>query len=129
MSDWYPAGLEDDMRPRLFAAADRGEPIVLVTIVAADGGGPRGVGAHFPDHIGQGLEGSGAGGTSGADDRAARIAGLGWGEFAGAVESAASTVEDIVAELARTRTSERENRLIDSTSDSSMESKKKQGYF
>jgi len=47
MSDWYPAGLEDDMRPRLFAAADRGEPIVLVTIVAADGGGPRGVGAQM----------------------------------------------------------------------------------
>lgn len=47
MSDWYPAGLEDDMRPRLFAAADRGEPIALVTIVAAEGGGPRGVGAQM----------------------------------------------------------------------------------
>ena len=47
MSDWYPAGLEDDMRPRLFAAADRGEAIALVTIVAAEGGGPRGVGAQM----------------------------------------------------------------------------------
>lgn len=47
MSDWYPAGLEDDMRPRLFAAADRGEPVALVTIVAAEGGGPRGVGAQM----------------------------------------------------------------------------------
>lgn len=47
MSDWYIAGLEDDMRPRLFAAAERGEPVALVTIVAADGGGPRGVGAQM----------------------------------------------------------------------------------
>ena len=47
MSDWYTAGLEDDMRPRLFAAADRGEPVALVTIVAAEGGGPRGVGAQM----------------------------------------------------------------------------------
>ena len=47
MSDWYPAGIEDDMRPRLFAAADRGEPVALVTIVAAEGGGPRGVGAQM----------------------------------------------------------------------------------
>ncbi len=34
-----------------------------------------------------GGEGSGAGGTSAADDRTARIAGLGWGEFAGAVDA------------------------------------------
>lgn len=47
MSDWYTAGMEDDMRPRLFAAADRGEPVALVTIVAAEGGGPRGVGAQM----------------------------------------------------------------------------------
>lgn len=47
MSDWYPAGLEDDMRPRLFAAAARGEPVALVTIIAAEGGGPRGVGAQM----------------------------------------------------------------------------------
>ena len=47
MSDWYPAGLEDDMRPRLFAAADRNEPVALVTIIAAEGGGPRGVGAQM----------------------------------------------------------------------------------
>lgn len=47
MSDWYTAGLEDDMRPRMFAAADRGEPFALVTITAAEGGGPRGVGAQM----------------------------------------------------------------------------------
>ena len=47
MSDWYPAGMEDDMRPRMFQAAARGQAFALVTIVAADGGGPRGVGAQM----------------------------------------------------------------------------------
>ncbi|CAN5249348.1 XdhC family protein [soil metagenome] len=47
MSDWYLAGLEDDMRPRLFAASDAGVPVALITIVAAEGGGPRGVGAQM----------------------------------------------------------------------------------
>lgn len=47
MSDWYVAGLEDDMRPRMFAAAERGEAFSLVTIVAAEGGGPRGPGAQM----------------------------------------------------------------------------------
>lgn len=47
MTDWYIPGLEDDMRPRMFAAADRGEAFALVTIVAAEGGGPRGVGAQM----------------------------------------------------------------------------------
>jgi xanthine dehydrogenase accessory factor len=47
MSDWYTGGLEDDMRPRMFAAADRGEAFALVTITAAEGGGPRGVGAQM----------------------------------------------------------------------------------
>jgi CheY-like chemotaxis protein len=47
MTDWYLDGLEDDMRPRMFAAADRGEAFSLVTIVAAEGGGPRGPGAQM----------------------------------------------------------------------------------
>ena len=47
MTDWYVDGLEDDMRPRMFAAADRGEAFSLVTIVAAEGGGPRGPGAQM----------------------------------------------------------------------------------
>lgn len=47
MTDWYIDGLEDDMRPRMFAAADRGEAFSLVTIVAAQGGGPRGAGAQM----------------------------------------------------------------------------------
>lgn len=47
MSDWYLAGLEDDMRPRLFKAASQNQPVALVTIIAAEGGGPRGVGAQM----------------------------------------------------------------------------------
>lgn len=47
MSDWYQAGLEDDMRPRMLAASRRGEAFALVTIISADGGGPRGVGAQM----------------------------------------------------------------------------------
>lgn len=47
MSDWYVAGLEDDMRPRMFAAAAGGLPFALVTITAAEGGGPRGPGAQM----------------------------------------------------------------------------------
>lgn len=35
------------MRPRMFAAADRGEAFALVTILAAEGGGPRGPGAQM----------------------------------------------------------------------------------
>ncbi len=41
------AGLEDDMRPRMFAARDRGEAFALITIVAAEGGGPRGLGSQM----------------------------------------------------------------------------------
>ena len=43
---WLASGLEDDIRPHMFAAADRGEPFALATIVAADGG-PRPVGAQM----------------------------------------------------------------------------------
>jgi xanthine dehydrogenase accessory factor len=47
MTDWYVAGLEDDMRPRMMAAARAGRAFALVTIVAAEGGGPRGPGAQM----------------------------------------------------------------------------------
>ena len=40
MSDWYSAGLEDDMRPRMFEACDAGAPFALATVVSAEGG-PR----------------------------------------------------------------------------------------
>ncbi len=47
----------------------------------------------------------------------------------GVIPSAALTVDDIIGELARTRKSERENRIIDLSSDTAMEEKKKEGYF
>jgi sulfate adenylyltransferase subunit 2 len=47
----------------------------------------------------------------------------------GAVASSATTVEQIIAEVASAKKSERENRIIDNTSDSSMEQKKREGYF
>jgi xanthine dehydrogenase accessory factor len=43
---WLVSGLEDDIRPRMFEAADRGESFALATIVAADGG-PRPPGAQM----------------------------------------------------------------------------------
>lgn len=46
-----------------------------------------------------------------------------------AVESPASTVEDIVAEVAAARASERGARMDDRTSEAAMEDRKKEGYF
>ena len=45
-SAWLMSGLEDDVRPRMFEVADRGEAFALATIVKADGG-PRPVGAQM----------------------------------------------------------------------------------
>ena len=47
----------------------------------------------------------------------------------GAVKSNAATIDDITEEVKAAKRSERENRLIDFTSDASMEEKKKEGYF
>ena len=46
-----------------------------------------------------------------------------------AVESSASNIHDIISELESATTSERAARAIDHDSDSSMETKKKEGYF
>ena len=61
--------------------------------------------------------------------RMVRFRTLGCYPLTGAIESAAATVADIVAELRRARTSERQGRLIDTDDAASMERKKKQGYF
>jgi sulfate adenylyltransferase subunit 2 len=61
--------------------------------------------------------------------RMVRFRTLGCYPLTGAVESAATTVADITAELRRARTSERQGRLIDTDDAASMERKKKQGYF
>ncbi len=47
----------------------------------------------------------------------------------GAIESRAETVEDIIAEVAATRISERGGRVDDRFSESAMEDRKKEGYF
>jgi sulfate adenylyltransferase subunit 2 len=58
-----------------------------------------------------------------------RFRSLGCIPCTGAVASTALTIDDIIAEVRTARKSERENRVIDLTSDSSMEMKKKEGYF
>ena len=54
---------------------------------------------------------------------------LGCYPLTGAIRSNATTIEDIINETLQTKTSEREGRLIDSDVNSSMEDKKKDGYF
>jgi sulfate adenylyltransferase subunit 2 len=47
----------------------------------------------------------------------------------GAIPSEATTLEELIVEVVNTRKSERENRVIDLSSESAMEEKKKEGYF
>jgi sulfate adenylyltransferase subunit 2 len=54
---------------------------------------------------------------------------LGCYPLTGAIESDASTVEAIIAEMLQTRTSERQGRVIDHDQSASMERKKQEGYF
>jgi sulfate adenylyltransferase subunit 2 len=54
---------------------------------------------------------------------------LGCYPLTGAIRSNASSVEDILAELERSRSSERQGRLIDHDESGSMERKKQEGYF
>jgi sulfate adenylyltransferase subunit 2 len=54
---------------------------------------------------------------------------LGCYPLTGAIESDANSLEDIVAEMRSARVSERQGRLIDSDESSSMEKKKREGYF
>ncbi len=61
--------------------------------------------------------------------RLVRFRSLGCYPLSAAVESAAATVAEIVAEMRSTRVSERAGRLIDFDQDASMEKKKREGYF
>jgi sulfate adenylyltransferase subunit 2 len=61
--------------------------------------------------------------------RRVRFRTLGCYPLTGAIESNADTIEAIVAEMIRTRLSERQGRLIDSDETASMEKKKREGYF
>ncbi|MCA3368667.1 MAG: sulfate adenylyltransferase subunit CysD [Acetobacteraceae bacterium] len=63
------------------------------------------------------------------ETRMVRFRTLGCYPLSGAVESAATTLPDIIAEMRAARSSEREGRLIDNDTDASMERKKREGYF
>ena len=54
---------------------------------------------------------------------------LGCYPLSGAIESNASNLSEIIAEMRAARSSEREGRLIDNDTDASMERKKREGYF
>ena len=58
-----------------------------------------------------------------------RMRSLGCSPCTGAIRSSAATVPEIIRELVAVRRSERENRVIDYDQDSSMEVKKREGYF
>jgi sulfate adenylyltransferase subunit 2 len=61
--------------------------------------------------------------------RRVRFRTLGCYPLTGAIESAAATPAEIVAELHRARRSERQGRLIDNDEEAAMERKKREGYF
>jgi sulfate adenylyltransferase subunit 2 len=62
-------------------------------------------------------------------EKLVRFRTLGCYPLTGAIESSAETIEEIVAEMLQTRQSERSTRVIDHDGDSSMEQKKREGYF
>ena len=61
--------------------------------------------------------------------RRVRFRTLGCYPLSGAIESDATTIEEIVAETTAALSSERQGRLIDSDQPGSMEKKKREGYF
>jgi len=61
--------------------------------------------------------------------RKVRFRTLGCYPLTGAVESDAATIDDVVAEMANARSSERQGRVIDHDASASMERKKREGYF
>jgi sulfate adenylyltransferase subunit 2 len=61
--------------------------------------------------------------------KSVRFRSLGCYPLSAAVESDARTLDDIIAEMRATRTSERQGRLIDTDESASMEKKKREGYF
>ncbi len=61
--------------------------------------------------------------------RMVRFRSLGCYPLSAAIESRAATLDDIIAEMLATRTSERSGRLIDNDEAASMEKKKRDGYF
>ncbi len=64
-----------------------------------------------------------------AAERLIRFRTIGDMTCTGAVESAAATVEDVIAELAASRVTERGTRADDRRAETAMEDRKRQGYF
>lgn len=62
-------------------------------------------------------------------ERLVRFRTLGCYPLSGAVESSAATLDDVIAELKSSPTSERQGRLIDKDQVGAMEKKKREGYF
>jgi sulfate adenylyltransferase subunit 2 len=63
------------------------------------------------------------------ETRLVRFRSLGCYPLSAAIESHAATLDEIIAEMISSRTSERAGRLIDSDAAASMEKKKREGYF
>ena len=63
------------------------------------------------------------------EQRMVRFRTLGCYPLTGAVESTAATLDEIIAEMAHSRSSERQGRVIDQDPSASMERKKQEGYF
>jgi sulfate adenylyltransferase subunit 2 len=63
------------------------------------------------------------------ETRWVRFRSLGCYPLSAAVESHATTLDDIIGEMRASRTSERQGRLIDTDESASMEKKKREGYF
>ena len=63
------------------------------------------------------------------ETRTVRFRTIGDATCTGAVESGASTLEDIISEVAAARVGERGGRADDKRSETAMEDRKKQGYF
>lgn len=63
------------------------------------------------------------------EQKMVRFRTLGCYPLTGAIESAAATLDEIIAEMRASRSSERQGRLIDHDGSSSMEQKKQEGYF
>lgn len=61
--------------------------------------------------------------------KSVRFRTLGCYPLTGAVESTATSLEDIIQEMLLTKTSERQGRMIDHDTAASMEKKKQEGYF
>jgi sulfate adenylyltransferase subunit 2 len=63
------------------------------------------------------------------ETRRVRFRTLGCWPLTGAVESSATSLDEVIAELRSSRHSERQGRLVDAADHASMERKKREGYF